>query len=370
MRVEPQRERVVRGALDEAGGLARGQALLGLAAELRLGHLQREHERDPVPDVLGRQLHPARQQVAEVAEFPQRVGAAGAQAVDVGAVLRGRDQVDVALLHQVAVGHPGDRPVDDLGLLLQRAGEQVGRQQLGLREPALLQFARQVGAQALVVAPLVALAAGLVVQAHGQPGAQHRLRAQQVAQRAQVELRAVEVLRVGPEAQPGTGVALAHAAHDVQGAGALAVGEGHVVLVALALDPHLQPLRQRVDHADADAVQAAGEGVVAVVELAAGVQAAEDQLDAGHAFLRVHVHRHAAAVVGDLAGAVGVQHHLDLAGVAGQGLVHRVVHHLLGKVVGARGVGVHPRPAPDRIEPGKDLDVCCVVTAAHPPIVA
>ena len=115
--VEPQRERVVRGALDEAGGLARGQALLGLAAELRVGHLQRQHEGDAVPHVFRRQLDAARQQVAEVAELAQRIGEAGAQAVDVGAALRGRDQVDVAFLHQLAIGHPGDGPVDDLGVL-------------------------------------------------------------------------------------------------------------------------------------------------------------------------------------------------------------------------------------------------------------
>src|SRR5690606_2791078 len=77
--VEPERERVLGGALDEAGGLARAQALLGLAAELRVAHLQAEHEADPVPDVLGRQLHAARQQAAELAELAQRVGEARAQ---------------------------------------------------------------------------------------------------------------------------------------------------------------------------------------------------------------------------------------------------------------------------------------------------
>src|SRR5690606_9643224 len=86
------------------GGLARAQPLLGLAAELRVGHLQAEHKADPVPDILGRQLDAARQQAAEVAELAQGIGEAAAQAVDVGAVLGGRDQVDVALLHQLASG--------------------------------------------------------------------------------------------------------------------------------------------------------------------------------------------------------------------------------------------------------------------------
>jgi hypothetical protein len=83
--VQPQRERVVGRAFHEGGGLARTQALLGLAAELRVGHLQRQHEGETVPDVFRRQLDPARQQVAEIAELAQRVGQARAQAVDVGA---------------------------------------------------------------------------------------------------------------------------------------------------------------------------------------------------------------------------------------------------------------------------------------------
>ena len=145
----------MRGAFDEAGGLPRAQALFGLAAELRVGHLQRQHEGDAIPDVFRRQLHAARQQVAEVAELAQRVGEAGAQAVDVGAVLRGRDQVDVAFLHQLAVRHPGHGPVDHLGVLAEVADERLGRQQFAVGE-----FALQVVAEAILVMPFGAFAAG------------------------------------------------------------------------------------------------------------------------------------------------------------------------------------------------------------------
>src|SRR3546814_7989980 len=111
-------------------------------------------------------------------------------------------------LYQVALGHPGHRPVDDFGVLLLRADDQLRRQQF-----AVDQLAAQVVAQAVLVAPLVLLAAGIVEQAHGQAGAEHGLGAQQVAQRAQVELRGVEVLRIRPEAQPGAGVALRSEEH-------------------------------------------------------------------------------------------------------------------------------------------------------------
>ncbi|KAG1536149.1 hypothetical protein G6F50_015143 [Rhizopus delemar] len=126
--VQQQAEGIVGRALDEAGGLARRQAFLGLSAELRVGHLQRQHERHAVPHVFRGQLDAARQQVAEVAELAQRLGQAGTQAVDVGAVLRGGNQVDVAFLYQFTFRQPGHGPVHHLGVLLQVADEQVGRQ--------------------------------------------------------------------------------------------------------------------------------------------------------------------------------------------------------------------------------------------------
>ena len=278
-----------------------------------------------------------------------------------GAALGRGNQVDVAFLHRLtALGQPGRGPVHHLGVLLQAAQEQLRRQRLAATE-----LAGEVIAQAVGVVPFVALAAGLVEQGHRQARGQHGLGAQQVAQVADRELRAVEILRIRPEAQAGAGVLPADAADDLQRRGAVAVGEGHVVLAALALDEHVDPRRQRVDHAHADAVQAAAEGVVLVAELAAGMQLGEDQLDARHAFFRVDVHRHAATVVGHLAAAVGVQDHGNLARVAGQGFVDAVVDDFLGQVVGAGGVGVHPRALAHRVEAGKDFDVFGVVTGAH-----
>ena len=154
-------------------------------------------------------------------------------------------------------------------------------------------------------------------------------------------------------------------ADDVERGRAIAVLEAHAVLVAFALDEDIDMLRQRVDHAHADAVQAAGEGVVLVAELAACVQAREDQFDAGDLFVRVDVHRHAAAVVGDFAAAVVVERHLDRARVAGEGLVDGVVDDFLRQVVRARGVRVHARTALDRVQAGEDFDVGGVVARAH-----
>src|SRR5690606_3387606 len=105
----------------------------------------------------------------------------------------------------------------------------------------------------------------------------------------------------------------------------------------------------------------AGELVVLVGELAAGVQLGEDQLDAGDAFFRVDVHRHAAAVVDHFQRVVLVEDHLDGRGVAGQRLVDAVVDDFLGQVVGARGVGVHARALAHRVQTGQYFDGIGVV---------
>lgn len=166
------------------------------------------------------------------------------------------------------------------------------------------------------------------------------------------------------EVHAGAGVALADAADHFQLAGLEAVGEGHLVFVAIALDPHADLARQGIDHRDADAVKAAGELVVLVGELAAGVQLGEDQLDTGHALFRVDVHRHAAAIVADLQRMVGVEDHLHRTGVARQGFVDTVVDDFLGQVVRPAGVGVHARPLADRVKAREDFDGVCVIGAS------
>ena len=154
----------------------------------------------------------------------------------------------------------------------------------------------------------------------------------------------------------GAGVALANRTDDLQLAGLETVGEGHAVLVAITLDGHLDPGRQRVDHRDTDAVQATGKLVVLVRELAAGMQLGEDQFDARNALLRVDVHRHATTIVDHLQRVVLVQDHLHGAGVTRQGLVDTVVDDFLREVVGPRGIGVHTRTLADRVQARQDFN--------------
>ena len=104
-------------------------------------------------------------------------------------------------------------------------------------------------------------------------------------------------------------------------------------------------------------MQAAGELVVLVRELAAGVQARQDQLDAADLLLRMDVDRHAAAVVRDLQRAVLVQHHVDALGVAGQRLVDGVVDDFVREMIRATGVRVHAGAPAHGIEPAQYFDV-------------
>ena len=108
-------------------------------------------------------------------------------------------------------------------------------------------------------------------------------------------------------------------------------------------------------------MQAAGEAVVLVGELGAGVQPGQDDLHAGDAFLGVLVDRHPAAVVDNRERSVVVQRHRDLAAVAGDRLVRRVVDHLLGHMIRPLGRGVHAGPLADRLETGEDFDCRGVV---------
>ena len=140
---------------------------------------------------------------------------------------------------------------------------------------------------------------------------------------------------------------------------ALAQRPGHGVRVVLAPDPpvevdlDVERAGQRVDHGDADAVQAAGDRVGIAVELAARVQDRHDHLDGGLLLHRVHVDRDAAAVVEDAHAAVVLEHHVDAGGVARHRLVDGVVHDLLDHVVQTAltgGADVHAGPLADRLE--------------------
>src|SRR5574343_309577 len=177
---------------------------------------------------------------------------------------------------------------------------------------------------------------------------------------AEIDLGRVEILGVGRDAHGGAGGARADFADLGQGFDDETVGKHDLVDAAATLDLDFQPGGQRIGHRDADAVQAAREAVgvarLLLVELAAGVQLAEDQLDRRLAFLRVDFDRDAAAVIGYLDDAVGANGHRYFLGETGQRFVGRVVDDFLHDVGRAGRPGVHARAFLDRFEVLEDAD--------------
>ena len=139
---------------------------------------------------------------------------------------------------------------------------------------------------------------------------------------------------------------------------------------AVAPDLDVELLRERVDAGDADAVQAARDLVVGGVELAAGVEDGEDDLDGGHghAVDGLVVDRDAAAVVDNGDGVVDMDGDVDAGRVAGERFVDGVVDDLVDEVVQpllAGGPDVHRGTFADGGEAFEDGDVLGRVAARH-----
>ncbi len=112
-------------------------------------------------------------------------------------------------------------------------------------------------------------------------------------------------------------------------------------------------------------MQAAGELVVFIGELAARVQTAQDQLNGRNTLFRVDIYRHTAPVVDHFQRLVGMQYDVNAFGMACQRFVHTVVDDLLAQVVWARGIRVHPRAAANRLKPREYLNGIGVIGLRH-----
>ena len=136
--------------------------------------------------------------------------------------------------------------------------------------------------------------------------------AQPVLQRREVELGHGEGLRRRQEGH--LGAALVARPRRTTASGATASPSRNSIECSLPSRQmrQLQPGRERVDHRDADAVQAAGHLVGVLVEFPAGMQLGHDDLGRRDAFALVDVDRDAAAVVAHGARAVRIERHRRL----------------------------------------------------------
>src|SRR5690606_31030628 len=171
-------------------------------------------------------------------------------------------------------------------------------------------------------------------------------------ERLEVPRGGLEDLRVGPERDAGAG--LVGRLAPGQGSGRLRLVEVDAPVVAVLLDLHLHAGGERVDDGRADAVQTAGDGVGLAVELAAGVQGRQHDLDRRAVLRRVYAGRDTTAVVDHPYAVVGEQRDFDLVGVAGEGLVDRVVDDFLdvvGQAALAGRTDIHTRALADCLKP-------------------
>src|SRR5947209_14665122 len=111
----------------------------------------------------------------------------------------------------------------------------------------------------------------------------------------EVELDDLEGLGARKEGYLGAFLAFGRGADDLEWRLGIAVAKAHEMLLAVAPDGEVEPFRKRVDDADADAVETAGNlvGIVVgrVLELTAGVELGHDDLGRRHAFLGVDARR-------------------------------------------------------------------------------
>ncbi len=130
--------------------------------------------------------------------------------------------------------------------------------------------------------------------------------------------------------------------------------------LALAVDLGHQQFRKCIHTRNAHTVQTARDLVASLVELTAGVQHRQHDLEGRFALLLVEVRRDAAPVVAHRHRVVLVDRYLDARGKTRQRFVDRVVHHLVDQVMEALltdVADVHGRPFAHGLQALEDLDV-------------
>ena len=363
--LEELAERLVHRRLDDPLDLGVAELGLGLAFELRLGDAHVDDRRQPLAHVV------ARKRAGQVLEQPlggavvvDRARQGGLEPGEVRAALGRVDRVGVGedlLLVALVVLHR-DLDLDAVALALDVDGLRVQRLLVAVEIRDELD-------DAALVEEIVLLAVALVLEDDAQPLVEEGELAQALGERVEVVLENLEDLLVGEERDLRP--------RPLGLADLLDRGDRFAAAIALlvdmpaAADLDLEPLRQGVDHRNTDAVQAAGDFIARLVELAAGVQLGERNLGGRDLLRGMLLNRDAAAVVGHRHRIVGVHDDADLGPVTGQVLVDAVVDHLVDQVVQSGDAGaadVHRGALAHRLQPLEDLDVRGIVVGNFLPV--
>src|SRR4029079_18539953 len=262
--VEPVLERRPHLRVDRRRRLRVVQAILGLPLELRLGEKHAEHRDQPFADVFRSDRHALGREVVRLDEVAHRLAQAGAETVLVRAARTGRDAVDVA--PDVLVGglRPLQREIEADAAFVVLA-HQRERRLVHRRRAALADDLLQVVGQPLGVLEDGLLALRLVLEGDTHALVQVAGDLEPLLDDLAVELDFRKDGRVRVEVDGGPRAA--RRTELLQRPDRMPLLETLLPRRAVALDRRDQLLRQRVDHARADAVQAAGGLVVARLEL-------------------------------------------------------------------------------------------------------
>ena len=324
-------ERVADGVLDDARGFQRGELVLGLALEFRLADEDREHGRAGGHHVIGIDLRHAPGLVDALGMVAQAPQQRHAHAALMRAALRRRDRVAIGGGKSVLdSAQPGDGPFQRAVAagLLHLAGEDLIGNEL---------LARDLGGK-IILEPVgilehrlgghaVAGELGRTVPANLDTAEKIGFRARHAQQPRGRKRRAMgaENLRIRLEAHLRAAPVM-HLADSLERRHRMAALEDLAIQHLPARHLDLEPLRQGVDHGDADAVQAAGGLIDLRIELAARMQRGENHFERGLVReFRMRIHGDAASVVGYGQKTLGIKLDIDEAGMAGHGLVHGVV---------------------------------------------
>src|SRR5579884_200250 len=352
--VQIGRQLLVDGLLGLGANLRIRQLDLGLGFELRLRELGADNRRQPLTHVIGREIGVLLLQHPRLAGV--RVQGAGERRAEAG-------QMRAAVRCIDGVGESEDRlgvVVRVLESNLDAGFLELTRQVNGTRDQRLLvlvEMAHEGRDTAFKVEAALA-SRRFLKQANLETPVEIGHLTQALDQKIEVECRVGEDRGVSLEGRLRASPACLSNALNLGDRLAFRILLAVFLAVTLHLD--LQPGGQRAHGRHADAMQAAGDLVPALLEFAAGVQTRHDDFERRPAYLRMNVNRNAATVVLDGDFSVGVQGDLDRIARTLQRLVNAVVHHLAHELVQAPLIGpadVHSRTAPHALQTFQNLDI-------------
>ena len=352
------RHRLIYGGRD----LVVAQFGLGLALELRLLHLHRNHGREALAEVVAVDVELQFGEHARIlGVFLERTGQRAAEARQVRTALDGVDVIYIGvhvLRERVVVLHGHlDRDAVLFGI---EVDDLVDDRRAARGIEVLDELLEALFRIEVVFAGIAFVVPALVVEVQADALVQERQFAQAVGQDVVfVFRREREDALVGFERDGGAAVGAFADDLDLRGGSALAVRLAVYFPVAAA-DLGDQQRRKRVHARYAHAVQAARNLVAALVELTARMENRKHDFECRFALLFVVVGRDAAAVVAYGDGVVLVDRHVDVGAIARQRLVDRVVDHLVDQMVQALlayVADIHGGALAHRLKPFENLDI-------------